>query len=351
MRPLARTVILLLSCVPWMIAAPARAERDPHPVDAIAAILAAFDQHPIVALGMSHRQQDEADFAVRLVRDSRFAARVQVVVVEAGNALYQRDLDRYVDGRDVPRERLQLVWRNTTQPGSADVRGTWELLAAIREVNRGRKPNHRIRVLAGDPPIDWDRIRKPEDYAPFMSQRDSHFASVVDHLVLAKRQKALLVIGAAHVMRHAITWASEPGVETPNVTMLLERSHPGSTFVVIPHDDFGRHNAELEPRLSAWPVPSIADLQDTWIGELPAGEVFGAKIRRVGSDPAHAETPYPGLQLEDLADAYLYLGPIASIKEVELQRESGTPYARELDRRRNLIGGGAVPVPLPAAGH
>ncbi len=350
MRPLVQLLLPLLTVAPLFTVAPAGADVDPHPVDAIDAILAAFDAHPIVALGMSHRQQDEADFALRLVRDPRFAAHVHVVVVEAGNARYQSDLDRYIAGGNVSRDRLERVWRDTTQPGSADVRGTWELLAAIRDVNRGLAPGRRIRVLAGDPPIDWSRIHSPEDYAPFATQRDSHFASIVERLVLAKGQRALLVIGAAHVMHHAITWPSHPNEDAPDVTMLLQRAHPGSTWVVIPHDDFGPRNAELEPRLAAWPVASIAELKDTWVGSLAASEVFGAKIRRVGSDPAHPEAPYPGLTLADLADAYLYLGPIASIQEVEYVRETGTPYARELDRRRALTGGGPAPAPAPPPG-
>ena len=51
-------------------------------------MLAAFDRHPIVALGMQHLQQDEAD------------------VVECGNPLYQGILDRFIAGQTVELERL-----------------------------------------------------------------------------------------------------------------------------------------------------------------------------------------------------------------------------------------------------
>jgi hypothetical protein len=52
--------------------------------------------------------------------------------------------------------------------------------------------------------------------------------------------------------------------------------------------------------------------------------------------------------LQDIAEGYLYLGPIASIRQVEFPRETGTAYARELDRRRSLLGGGRiVTAPLP----
>jgi hypothetical protein len=260
-------------------------------------------------------------------------------------------LDRYIDGSDVPLEQLQLVWRNTTQPGACDPRQHKELLDAVREVNRRLPAGHRIRVLAGDPPIDWDKVRRPEDAAPFGEQRDTNFASVVEDQVLAKHHRALLVIGAGHVLRHSITWPSGPPNIAPTVTMVIEGKYPHSMYIITPHDGFGDRNAELEPRLASWPIPSLVNLRGTWLGSLEAGVIFRGKIRRVGSDPNRIESPFPGLTLQDIADAYLYLGPEASIHEVEFPYESGTTYARELDRRRSLLGGGAMaiaPVPAPA---
>lgn len=318
------------------------------PSNAVDAILATFSRFPIVALGMSHRQQDEADFSLTLIRDPRFAATVNDIVVECGNPLYQKTLDRYINGGDVPLEQLQLVWRNTTQPGACDPRQHKELLDAVREVNRRQPPKHRIRVLAGDPPIDWDKMQTPADVAPFMEQRDTHFASVVEAQVLARHHKALLVIGAGHVLKRPISWASSPVPTAPTVTMLIESKHPHSTFIIVPHDDFGDRNDELEPRLSNWPMPSLATLQGTWIGMLDAGLMFRGKLRRVGSDPSKPEEPFPGLKIQDIADGYLYLGAIASIHMVEFPHETGTAYPSELDRRRRLLGGGAVAIaPAP----
>lgn len=328
----------------------ARQQAEPQPEEAASAVLDAFDRYPVVALGMSHRQQDEADFSLALIRDSRFASKVQNVVVEAGNSLYQDVLDRYISGGDVPLERLQLVWRNTTNTLFVDAVNPAngkvlikELFDTIREVNRRLSATHRIRVLAGDPPIDWDRARTAADVAPFMNQRDTNFASVVENEVLAKHQKALLVIGAGHVFKRPVTWASQPQPPAPTVTMLIESKYPHSTYVITPHDGFADRTAELEPRLSKWPVPSLASLHDNWLGLLDAGLPFRGKIRRVGSDPSKVEDPFPGVKLQEIADAYLYLGPAASIREVKFTQETGTPYARELERRRRLQGGGPVP--------
>jgi hypothetical protein len=257
-------------------------------------------------------------------------------------------MDRYIAGAEVPMEQLQPVWRNTTQPGSCDPRQHKELVEAVREVNRRQPVGRRVRLLAGDPPIDWDKAQRPEDVAPFMTQRDIHFASVVADQVLAKKRKALLVIGAAHVLRHPISWASVAQPSASTVTMLIESKYPHSTYIIVPHDDFGDRNSELEPRLANWPTSSFATLRDSWFGKLDAGLIFRGKIRRVGSDPAKVEDPFPGLMLQDIAEGYLYLGPIASIRQVAFPRETGTAYARELDRRCSLLGGGRiVTAPLP----
>ena len=134
--------------------AAAQQARDPRPVPAIQAILDAFDRVPVVALGMSHRLQDETDFSLALVRDPWFARTVNDVVVECGNPLYQADMDRYVRGASIPIERLQRFWRNTTQPGACDPQQHRELVDAIRNVNRHQSGDRWIRILAGDPPAD-----------------------------------------------------------------------------------------------------------------------------------------------------------------------------------------------------
>jgi hypothetical protein len=320
---------------------------EPEPQPAVDAILGAFDRVPIVALGMSHRLQDEADLSLTVIRDPRFAEKVRNIVVECGNPLYQTLMDRYTEGQQVPIQQLRLFWRNTTQPGRCDARQHKELIDAVREVNRRQPRGHRIRVLAGDPPIDWDKARTPADVAPFGEQRDTHFASVVEDQVLAKGQKALLVIGAGHVLRHPISWASSPQPSPPTITMMIESKHPHSTYVITPHDDFGDRNTELEPRLAKFPVPSLIPLGGNWLGELDGGVIFRGKIRRVGSDPAKIEDPFPGWKLKDIADAYLYLGPEASLHQVEFPSESGTDYAREIERRNRLSGGGMRMVPAP----
>ncbi len=77
-----------------------------------------------------------------------FAAKVNDVVVEFGNARYQGVVDRYIAGEAVDREALRGAWEDTTQ-----ISGIWslpmyeEMLADVRDLNR-TLPSERMQPLA-----------------------------------------------------------------------------------------------------------------------------------------------------------------------------------------------------------
>jgi hypothetical protein len=86
------------------------------PVDPIIGIVNAFETHTVVALGEgNHGNEQGHAFRLELIRDPRFAAVADDIVVEFGNSLYQDVVDRFVNGEDVPYGELSRVWQNTTQ--------------------------------------------------------------------------------------------------------------------------------------------------------------------------------------------------------------------------------------------
>jgi len=61
------------------------------PLDPIAAIVDAFRTHDIVALGEGrHNNEQGYQFRLALIRDPRFAATVNDIVVESGSSTHQR---------------------------------------------------------------------------------------------------------------------------------------------------------------------------------------------------------------------------------------------------------------------
>ncbi len=287
-------------------------EADLRPEHAVDLVLRGFDNHRLVALsdGSGHGQPDTMDFFTTLIRDARFPQVVRNIVVEFGSARYQSVMDRYVAGEPVARDALRHVWEDTTQ-----VSGVWSLpmyermFAEVRSVNAGLPTGLRIRILLGDPPIDWSRVTSPAD-EDMNDWRDAHFAHVVERAVLNRNQKALLVIGGAHLGRTVIF---------PNSLIhLLDRRFPKQAWVVSVLDLESTEPA-IRTRLQAWTMPAGAAVRGTWLGAVTVAQIgFNLSQGVVGDD----------------LDAIVLLSA-TSPRQADMP-PLDPPYARELARRRAL---------------
>lgn len=174
---------------------------DPKPSDATTAILNALDKYEVVGISAAHGNKDLDDFVLHVVRSPAFATRVNDIVVECGNSLYQQTLDRYIAGDDVPLNEVRQVWRDTTQPMCGISAFYEELFPLVRRINQSLPPGKKLRMLAGDPPIDWSKVKTGSDFGhgQFLMVRDANIASVMEKEVLAKHRKALMLFGTAHL--------------------------------------------------------------------------------------------------------------------------------------------------------
>src|SRR5215475_7702654 len=275
---------------------------DPKPIKAVDALINAFDRYPLVALGEAHWSQTEHEFVYSLIKHPDFANKVNDIVLEFGNALYQPIMDRYIAGETVARTELRQVWRNTTQVAMMLDAPIYErFFATVRAVNQTLPKQKQLRVLLGDPPIDWDAIKSRADLRPSMFDRDGHFVSVVEKEALAKGRKALLISGTAHLIRCCLS-------ESQGVTAAIEKSHPGAVFVVMPHQGFGERNDELEKRLASWPNPGLAHVKNTWLGGLSPGVGYPVSNSIITLLPDGGRVPFSskfkGMKFQDLTDAY-----------------------------------------------
>ncbi|MGC2765974.1 MAG: hypothetical protein WB607_10765 [Candidatus Acidiferrum sp.] len=264
-----------------------------EPQDAVRAIVHAFDRFPIVAIGERHSLSEVGDFYVSLVKDSGFQAKVNYMVIEFGTRLSQPILDRYIiSGEGVALEELQHVWRDTTKVFAFESPVYAQLLEAVREVNLGLPPARRIRVLAGDSPIDWTKVTTHEQWESYQPNNLS-FAEVINEQVLAHNRKALVILGGSHVSK-----SRDPNRD-PNTTTLVERRHPGTVYVVL-------LAASRQGPASKWRVPSL----------MPT-----------------LKPPDQG----DFGDAVLYLGENLTPADPDWQRYRADPiYMKELDRRARI---------------
>ena len=274
---------------------PARAAQ---PIEPIGAIIDAFRSHSVVALGEDHGNEQGHAFRIRLLRDPRFTATVNDIVVEFGNPRYQELMDRFVKGEQIGDQALRRVWQDTTQ-----ISGVWDrpiyedFFRAVRAVNATLPRERQLRVLLGDLPVDWDAARrsppKPgekrlfgqpvRDDAPAGAMdRDRHAAEVIQRETLAKQRRALLIFGDMHVTRRPTSIVgrleSDAGVRVFNIRNATRRSYESLLA--------------LQPDASSWPVPSLAIVAGTVLTQRDFGDV----------------------------DAVLYLGPTSAMTTSRLSR-------------------------------
>jgi len=185
------------------------------------------------------------------------------------------------------------AWRDTTQPNDIwDLPIYEEMFRAVRDVNASLPPERQLRLLLGDPPVEWESVRTLEDLNKW-GQRDSHAADVVRREVIAKKRRALLVYGDDHFAKRSR--APGAGDEWPaNLVGQLEKS---GTRVFVVHTETRMDLTALQPDVRSWPKPSLARLEGTALG--------GAEYE-----------PTPRLRprrMEELFDAVLYLGSPSEI--------------------------------------
>jgi hypothetical protein len=289
-------------------------DQQPKPQPATAALLRAFDTHNIVLFGEIHGCKQEHEWLRELVGTPEFADRVDDIVVEFGNSLYQRSVDRYISGENIPFAQVQQAWRNEAGMIGPPPPVYEAFYKTVRDVNLKRKGKHQLRVVLGDPYADWDGIKDLEDLGPFLSNRDSWFASVVKDEVLAKKRRALLIMGWGHFLRRK---------GPAEIEQQLRAAGARTYLIVFGTNAVGGYD-DLDKRFAAWPLPAIVDLTGNWVGELSAMPVLMG-----GTAPA---TPF---KLGEAADALLYVGPRDSLTQVYMARSEldGTAYGKEVNRR------------------
>jgi hypothetical protein len=252
----------------------------------------------VVGLGEAHILEEHHDLLQTLISDPRLPEVVDDIVVEFGNARYQDMIDKFIlDVQPVNDTDLRLVWRNTTTSPLA----TWDspvyeqFFRRVRAVNWTLPRKQRIRVLLGDPPIDWSTITRPRELAAFSARRDTHAAFVVEREVLAKGRRALLCYGLDHVIHGQ-----------RDVVTLIEQRTGVRTYVIVdpvglpglPEDPVG-----LDQKLARYPRGTVIAAAGTWLGRYPLcggslGEIVDAALCLGPSAQLTASWPNPVIFLD-----------------------------------------------------
>jgi hypothetical protein len=280
-------------------------------------------------LGEQHRRKEFHEFLQSLVRDARFLETVDDVVVEFGSGRYQQVMDRYIGGGDVDEKELERAWHDTTQIVVWDSPVYRDFFRSIRELN-ARRSRRKVRVLLGDPPIDWAAVRTATDYGKY-ADRDRYFVDVVQNEVLARHRRGLLIYGNEHVLRAG---RNEPPAKHPGAGDLLAAERPGMAFSIF----------------TVPPSRPLAGLSDCApfaletsgeIGSRSFSEMMepGVMVQRIVDGqprwvPMTAENSPP---LREKADAVLWLGSKTSEVMPPPEVMAERSYLVELHRRAKIM--------------
>jgi hypothetical protein len=294
------------------------------PIDPITGILDAFKTHEVVALSEgNHGNEQGHAFRMALIRDPRFAATVNDIVVEFGSALHQDVIDRFVQGKPVPYDELRKVWQDTTQRTTVWDRPIYEAFyGAVRDVNAKLPPERQLRVLLGDPPIDWDDPKSRTG-----AQRTDDFpVSVIQREVLAKKRRALVIFGGMHLTRKRTPFVPPTNPALAPMAAMVTKLQEGT--IVMQLDRAGARVfavatpttvdiSTLQANVATWPRPSLSLIRGTPLGTASTLFYFSETVPVIRARGGIEEKLMPDVaaapSMQEVADAVLYLGPPSTI--------------------------------------
>jgi hypothetical protein len=233
------------------------------------AVISALRANQLVAISDPHGSTAMRDFLRQLFEDPRFADAVNDIVLEIGNARYQNLVDEYVNGGPVSEAALSEAWQNTTVANQISADAEW--FRTIRRINATRPANRRLRMLLGDPPIDWSTVRTRDDHFKWLAQRDSYPAAVIQTEVLGRGRKALIVYGHLHFQRRNVASNFEMGDwRAETIVSLIERAGPSRVFTIW---SLGDPLLAVFPEARQWRTPAFAATAGTTLGALDVGRL------------------------------------------------------------------------------
>jgi len=300
-------------------------------MDAEEYIIRIFQSGNIIGLGEGeHHLENSHKFLQKMFDNKKIQKTIDVVIVEFANVDYQDILDRYIFGEEVHINELRKIWRESTQCIGRFGEGIvyFELLKKIRDINTTLPENEKIRVLGGDPSIDWQSIKTREDYLKVIAARDTFPAGLAVDYGINQSKKVLLIYSEFHFVKINDKRFYQ---EHHTITTVVNSMHPGAMKVIAVLDPSTFHIEELTKNL---PHYSIIDLKTSELGNLPAEKYFKEIRNKDGT-----VILFEGYKINNLFDYFLYIGPSESWKRVDFPKAvfSDDEWG-ELNRRLKIVG-------------
>jgi len=293
------------------------------------AIVNLFDRHQIVALGDAHFYDEVMIFITQLVTTNTFANKTQHLVVEFGNAQYQKLLDNYLSGGDVSTDEIKNIWRETLFFTAWTPNVYADFFHKIRIFNNGRTPDKQLKITLAEAPFSWEDLSSEEEWRVIANNKVAGFSSTIQRRV--KNENALLIFGAFHVIK--LTDSIKKQV-TPEQWPLLTRvstNRDTSAYTIWPVIQSAIIN-ELNQH-----VPknnkALIHLEDSSLGEHSFADLMPKARIKLGK--LHARDA----ATKQLFDGMLYLGDIKRVMAFPKRVLQDKSWLKTMQSRVDMIGG------------
>src|SRR5436190_802097 len=105
----------------------------------------------------------------------------------------------------------------------------------VRRINQKVPREKKLRMLAGDPPIDWSKVKSSSET---ILDRDANIAWVMQKEVLSRHRKALMLFGTLHLFHSN----DNAPIGLQSAVQRYEKAYPGVTLVIADHMVFANSN-------------------------------------------------------------------------------------------------------------
>jgi hypothetical protein len=279
-------------------------------------LAAVLQKHNIVGLDEGPHGTVEVHAYIRQLINSKGMDAVDFIILEFLNTSCQQIVDDYIDGENVSVTSLKTAWRSGSQahnPGYGEAPVFTQLLETIRSVNAQRGAGHKLRVLCGDPPFNWNKITTQKEYFQSLSQRDVFPAQLAIEYGIKLNKKVLLIYGGRHFAK--IADSNADSTHWP-IDYLVNSKYPDAFYTIALLSSKENRPVPLYTMCSF--TNDHAD-PDVFI-QLPNGKA---------------------ISINKLYDAYFYVGP-SDNWTTDSARGFERAYWLELNRRSKLVWGEGI---------
>jgi len=288
----------------------------------------------MLAFGERHWSLPEHRFLRELILDPRFPAVFPTIIVEFGNALYQKTIDRYLAGENVSSRDLSIVWQNTTTPRAWDSPLYSEFFETVREVNKRLPKTQKLRIFLGDPPVDWSMVKDAADFKPFMD-RDAFYAEVMARN--CGHERCLLICGGEHFYWKDPLANLRPPSAHKNALEYYRTTVGNAKKIESVLSLYSQ--AEI---FAQYPIPSLLSTHALPLRTMRFGQVDQSPVmilKEVDGETKPVEVRADDtLAVSEVVDWVLYLGKADEQREPPPSLYQDRAYVRELYRRSKIVG-------------